>query len=145
MKPRSLASQIDPKLDPKFSPRMFRWLRRHPDECHVYRDKDGVRFIGKRGPGDSLVRGARLGGVLTGRATDGCWLGSVGWKEEKSFWQRYLKIGRCLLDPEHVWHEDEGRFEQKSPRVRVCRWCGARLRLRRWTRKITCSRWELSP
>jgi hypothetical protein len=39
------------------------------------------------------------------------------------FWEKYLRIGKCAIDPEHTiyWRE---RYDDIDDKSRSCRWCG---------------------
>lgn len=95
----------------------------------VHRDKDGVLWIGRIDDGDFI--GSRLISILCGVTSAsriGCYPGVESlWKlkEVKGFWPRYLKVGRCAIDPKHEqgFIGDEKRY-MKDGHMRICEWCG---------------------
>lgn len=129
------AADISPAKGDKFSPRLYNYLRHQrmrvdPDMRRVFKDKDGILWIGYVS-NDQWFTGSRLMSVLCGVQSAGriaCYPNAaVVWKlkEVKTFWQRYLKVGRCVLDPKHERHfvGDAGRYVQEN-RKRTCQWCG---------------------
>lgn len=129
---------VNPKLDGKFSPAFFTWFKRlekqygHRDpKWMFYRAKEGWRkgqvYFGFHDEGSTSV--GSIHQALTRR-----WNGPFPclhhclprqWKPEPKLWAQYLKIGRCVFDPEHVWiHADSPRFNLLSKNRRKCRWCG---------------------
>lgn len=132
--------KINPKNGEKYSIGLFRFLKRNPQYHHAYRDRDGVLYLGYMYDGE--FHGQRLGMILSGRKQNYCYTGSFNWRELKSFWTRYIRIGRCALDPKHLFTYD-GRYKLIGKTVRQCQWCGAKMKLRRWTEKVKRSKWEM--
>lgn len=134
---------IDPAKHPGFSPNLYAYLKKYG---HFYRDggildcayvavKDtrlgeyvgaGTLMMGYLCDGDFI--GTRLMSTLcNGAAAERfCYPGAVATIVD-GFWDRYLKIGRCAIDPEHVEHFIGDRFDVRGEE-RVCRWCSARQR-----------------
>lgn len=120
---------IHPRNGAKYSPNLHRWLA-HPERRHrartsfVYLDKDGVRWIGMIDNGDLI--GARLMDVLcNGRKAISGAHRVLGIAEVEGFWETYMAIGRCAIDPDHDMHfvGDAGRWIQLSPNHKACSWC----------------------
>lgn len=126
---------ISPIKNDKYSLRLYRFVR-HPrfnicrDSLKVYRDKDGCLWIGRLDDGDWFY-GARLMSVLCGVSSAGRigafpeLVKTMKLRELKTFWQRYLKVGRCALDPKHEMSfvNGAGRWKREG-QVRECQWCG---------------------
>jgi len=133
--------KINPKNGEKYSICLFRYLKRNPQYHHAYRDREGALYFGYMHEG--LFHGQRIGSILSGGKQNYCYAGySVKWRELKGFWPRYIRIGRCALDPKHNYEYD-GRFKPVGKTGRQCQWCGAKMKLRRWTEKVKRARWEL--
>jgi hypothetical protein len=132
--------KINPKNGEKYSLNLFRFLKRNPQYHHAYRDREGVLYLGYLLEG--LFHGQRIGQILSGSRHNYCYVGPIRWRELKGFWPKYLRIGRCLLDPKHT-HDHKDRYQPVGKTGRQCQWCGAKMKLRRWTEKVKRSRWEL--
>lgn len=138
---KDLLKKINPKNGSQYSQGLYNFLRRNPQYHSAYRDRAGVLYFGYLYEG--LFHGRRLSQILSsGRGTNYCYTGSSGWREFKTFWPRYIRTGRCMLDPNHTY-EHEGRFKPVGKTVRQCQWCSAKMKLRRWTEKVQRSKWEL--
>ena len=142
---------LHPKKHEKFSPNLHRWLvaggkSSRITHSRVYRLADGTRWIGYLD--EDFFIGSRLMGVLcNGRREDSAAypLARMGTMEEDiGFWDRYLAIGRCAIDPEHREHfiNAQNRFSEVSKDVRCCNWCGQRQVLKRWKETVTREKWE---
>lgn len=61
------------------------------------------------------------------------------------FWADYLRIGRCIFDPNHTWGMigDEARFSSLSPSKRRCNWCGATMHRHTRREVKTVETWSL--
>lgn len=133
-------NKINPKNGKKYSPDLYRFLRHNPQYHQAYRDRDGLLYLGYMN--DGFFHGQRIGAILSGRKQSYCYTGSSNWRELKGFWPKYIRIGRCVLDPKHLYDYD-GRYQPVGKTGRQCQWCGAKMKLRRWTEKVKRSRWEL--
>jgi hypothetical protein len=137
---------VDPKISGgKFSPNLHRWLkkeRRHLHELQAFDSHDEERgglygriYIGYRY--DDEVHGSRLATVLGqgGRAMVFCFPGSQHWTPLEGWWDRYVAVGRCAIDPEHdvSFQQDHGPRYTQIGDVRTCNWCGAIHRRERYT------------
>ena len=76
-------------------------------------------------PDDGFFTGARLMSVLcsgreAGRYAYPC---GSGLKFLEGFWDSYLKVGRCAIDPSHTEHFRASRFREHES-GRECLWCG---------------------
>lgn len=137
---------------PRYSPNLNRWLagvkrdRSHRGVPHVFRDPEGVRWIGWIDDCDMFI-GTRLMRCLTvGRKAEvGAWMKiAESLTEEPDFWRHYDQIGRCHIDPRHNgwWVGEETRWLTDGE-TRSCLWCGNHTQhLRRWTDTVERERWE---
>jgi hypothetical protein len=143
--------KINPKLHKKFSPNLYRYLKGNhfqKNYSKVWKDGDNTLWIGWRDESTFLV-GARLMQALCkgGRCGVSSWiLNSIGeLTEVKDFWQRYMDVGRCAIDPKHQksFIGDDDRFTiSNDGNYRGCTWCGHTQKLRKWTETIERSKWE---
>lgn len=152
-----LASAINPRRKPSFSPNLHRWLKawakNHPEHIlpEVWLDRDGLKLlrIGRQSREEHQHKdcgfvGVRLNSVLcngTSANKERGWfinLGPGNMTHIADFWERYLQIGRCAIDTEHrgSFIGDEGRYVMAGD-VRTCTWCGAQHLRRIETKTIT--------
>lgn len=136
-----------PSKNPAFSPNFHRWLR---DNAHFYTDggiaesvfrvKSGTkaaRIYGEGAlmigfaingyPGDTDFSGALLISTLCNGAGAGrgCHGGMVpGLELVQGFWDRYLAVGRCAIDPGHQEYFSGAERFQGDGDTRTCLWCG---------------------
>lgn len=119
-------NQISPDKGTKYSPNLYRWLKKQPTAWafRVYRDQDNTLWIGVL-DGRELI-GSKLIGVLCNGAKEG----TAAWQnihavEVPNFWADYVSGGRCAIDSDHsVWFiNDESRWRVDGNR-RHCQWCG---------------------
>lgn len=131
---------IDPAKNQGFSPNLYRYLKRHG---HFYRDGGILDNVYAVKDGTRLAEFFGAGTLMIGFSCDGDFVGSRliavlcnGAKEDRfsypgramvieGFWDRYLLVGRCAIDPVHEEHFMGDRYEIQGDE-RVCRWCGAR-------------------
>lgn len=144
-----ILGKISPKLHEKFSPNLFRWLKKNPIEAthaQVWRDADGALWIGYKDD-DTFLIGTRLMHVLShGVKSDGGayplrgFTGGLTLIED--FWTRYMEIGRCAIDDSHQSHflNAGNRFLTTGKR-RTCQWCGQQQTLRTKRRVVTDRLW----
>lgn len=135
--------QIAPGRNVAFSPNLYEWMKKR---AHFYADGtgtpqtvwrvksnsgDGAFFegslmLGRAGDhGDFL--GVRLMNVLCeGRkATSWCFPNLLSNLEPvEDFWDRYVRVGRCAIDPDHSIHYLDDRWRQTAENARTCHWCG---------------------
>ena len=140
---------IDPRNGPKFSPNLYRWLtsRKHQHRAwtsRVYRDADGVMWIGMLDLGDLI--GCTLNSVLCNGAQENsaCWVNLRGLQEVADFWVRYMSDGRCAIDIEHTTYfiGDDTRWTQNDD-ARHCLWCGKVQQVfTRWTEPKERKEWR---
>lgn len=142
-------ADLSPDKSPAFSPNLYRWMRR---QAHFYQDGgvadgvyrvmprtraadmfgEGTLFIGfpmNGHLGDTDFLGARLMGVLCQGSREIRWAyPSLAQDVEQigDFWDRYLEVGRCAIDPDHEEHFSCGTRFAVSGNERVCLWCGHR-------------------
>jgi len=140
--------QLSPKRGPSFSPNLYRWMR---DCAHFYtdggvaqavyrvkNDSPATSYLGAGTlvigipmhgyPGDKDFSGAPLIGVLCKGSSEPrvCFANLVPDLElVEGFWDRYLAVGRCAIDPDHNEHFLGGARFQEHGDHRTCLWCGA--------------------
>ncbi|WP_409286893.1 hypothetical protein [Pseudomonas guariconensis] len=140
-----LLGRTYPGLSPAFSRNLHRWLTHvgRPGDT-VYRAQTGSSFAQVHGadtliigqpydeyPGDTDFSGSLLTQVLClGRAAvRSCHSNATSdLLEIDGFWQRYVEVGRCAIDPEHKMHfrDDNDRLEVVGG-LKTCNWCHAGL------------------
>jgi hypothetical protein len=140
---------VDPRNGAKYSPNLHRWLTMRSKKhrawtSRVYCDESGTLWIGMLDLGDLI--GARLMNVLCygTKAESCCWVNLRGLVEVADFWPRYVRDGRCAIDPEHKGHfvGDDTRWT-KDGDTRECLWCGkAQQVLVRWTEAVERQEWR---
>ncbi|MGF6996829.1 hypothetical protein [Paraburkholderia sp. GAS32] len=139
-------SDLNPTHNPARSPNLYRWMRKRVGGtgqlAHVYRVKAGSTAERLFSPGALLIGhqgdyagcpdffGSRLNGVLCNGSQEQvmCYPGLARYLEwVPDFWTRYIKVGRCAIDPEHTQNfVDADRFAVSLPGTRrTCKWCGA--------------------
>lgn len=140
-------SKINPEAGDKFSPRLHAYLKKAGPQTRimqVYRDLDKGLWIGFFDEGCFI--GARLSLVLCegGKTKRGAFTG--GWTKDlfevQDFWENYMKVGRCAIDPEHeTSFLDETRWKVDG-KTRHCLWCGnATQHLESYEVRETKTRW----
>jgi len=143
-----------PEKSKSYSPNLYRWLRKKGHFFtdggvlqSVFRVKPATRaaetfgsdtlLIGYRcrdvdeNPADKDFIGVRLMATLCqgGKADSWCYAGIADDLEEVAgFWDRYLKVGRCAIDPNHEEHFSGADRYSINSEARTCLWCGAKHR-----------------
>jgi hypothetical protein len=142
---------INPRNGPQFSLNLFRFLRKRgvawANICRVYRDTDNIMWIGSLDNG--WLHGARLMVVLcygSGEQLFAYAPGRIaGLTEVPNFWEEYMRIGRCAIDPEHrrSFMDDETRWAVSDDgKHRSCLWCGnAHQKRETWVEQVQHERW----
>ena len=156
---------LSPEHSPSFSPNLYRWMKRR---AHfylgggvaegIYRVKPGTRTAEEFGagtlmigysmngyPGDPDFSGVRLMQALCigGKAVRYCYA-NIGPDLEpvEGFWDRYLHMGRCAIDPEHQVHFSGGERFVVNGNIRKCLWCGQQQRQVVTPRTVLDEAWE---
>jgi hypothetical protein len=136
MNARNAMAQISPKLHPRFSPNLFKWLRKNKniaDRIQVFISSiDATLWIGFQDElgGHICFHGNRLMGVLTGVDKYTYAHSATQFNESLTvipdFWDRYVTDGRCAIDQAHAhgFVGDETRWHNTSDTARACLWCG---------------------
>ena len=147
------ARDIDPLKNGSFSPNFARWMKTYG---HFYRGggtsdglwrvKPNTRLAATVGflpgtlmlgmpsaqhEGDQDFSGCRVLEILVAgsSAPRSCYTGAMlDLEAVPGFWEEYLRIGRCAIDPDHQESfQGNQRFEILSDgttTIRTCRWCG---------------------
>lgn len=145
--PTMTLKQISPTCSAAFSPNLYRWMKRYG---HAYLDGGvaesvfrvrpeskfakeflaGTLFIGcpfDQHEGDTDFSGTLLMGVLCrgSKARRYCYAGGMDSLElVEGFWDDYLRVGRCAIDPDHEQDFHGSERYSVAGGVRNCLWCG---------------------
>ena len=134
------AVDIAPEKAPSFSPNLYRYLKA---KGLFYRGGGVAESVFTVRPGTKAAEVYGAGTLMLGYLDDGFLVGTRlisalcnGAKTERmahpigksvdpvdGFWDKYLKIGRCAIDPEHQEQFLSDRFQVQGD-TRTCRWCG---------------------
>lgn len=140
--------QLAPSISVAFSPNLHSWMRA---KGHFYRDGGVLQGVFRVKPdtrlaecfgagtlligypcaqykGDNDFVGIRLISALCEGAKAGsfCYAGPTsGLQEVVGFWDQYLLVGRCAMDPDHKVHFMDDRYSLNGD-IRTCRWCGVK-------------------
>lgn len=163
--PTMLLKHIAPAISAAFSPNLHLWMK---SRGHAYRDGGvaetvyrvlpnsrlakefgaGTLMIGcayDQYEGDTDFSGSLLINVLCNgsKATRYCYPGAAPSLEiVEGFWENYLKVGRCAIDPEHKEHFHGGERYSVIDDVRTCLWCGEQHQKTVTVRTIFDESWE---
>lgn len=145
--PTMTLHEISPSRSAAFSPNLYRWMF---SEGHAYKGGGvaetvfrvlpdsklekhfgaGTLMIGypyNQYEGDTDFSGSLLISVLCNgsKAKRFCYSGAAGSLEVvDGFWDRYLQVGRCAIDPEHQQHFWGNERYSIAGDTRTCLWCG---------------------
>lgn len=161
-------ADLSPHKSPSYSPNLYRWMR---ENAHFYND-GGVAeavyrviprtrtaesfgsetlllgFPMNAYPGDADFLGVRLTEVLCqgGKGGRWCFAGMTPDLElVEGFWDQYLAIGRCAIDPGHQEYFVGGGERYKiDGDARTCLWCGATHRRVLTPRTVIDESWVLN-
>lgn len=139
---------IEPSVHGKYSPNLYRWLtnkrNKFESRAHVYEDGDGALWIGQIDY--HWFTGCRLAGVLCYGSEEQIFAHPHKASELKvvaDFWQRYVRDGRCAIDPKHEanFMNDRTRWSVVGD-ARSCLWCGDESQLlTRWIDEAKKETW----
>lgn len=132
--------EIHPDKSPSFSPMLYEYMKKHghfytdggvAQTVFVVRDETadadvfgaGALLLGFRD--ERFLTGTRLMAALGrgAKAEDAAYPVGSGVEEVEGFWDNYLRLGRCAIDPAHQDRFQTDRFDERY-NSRVCRWCG---------------------
>jgi hypothetical protein len=143
---RLTVKQLDPAKSASFSPNLHRWMRA---KANFYKDGGVLQTVYRVKPDTSLARDIGVDTLMIGFAEDPAEKGFVGVRlmsvlcqgvkagsfyyigmarmleEIEGFWDQYLKVGRCAIDPTHKEGFMADRYTMDSD-TRTCLWCGAK-------------------
>lgn len=155
-------AQIAPGKSAAYSPNLHQWMR---VKAHFYRDGGVLQTVYRVKSGTSLAKmkgedtlmigypdgsddkgfiGIELIAVLCQGAKAGSfyYIGIAGMLEEVfGFWDQYLSVGRCAIDPAHKEGFLGERFSL-SGNTRTCLWCGSKHERVLTPRTIFDESWE---
>ena len=147
-----LLKQIDPKLNPKFSPNLHDWLKQiwFHKNCEVivtHHTPNWGRYIGSLDE-NAWLFGSQLNSVLCNGQKEKVRAFSPNHHMNTSgidhdFWATYIQDGRCAIDPEHTgfFVGDNTRWKIKN-KTRECLWCGHHVQVKLdWTETVHKEQW----
>jgi len=148
---RDLMPLIDPKLHPKYSPNLYKWICKQWGETGclivVTNECSTGRYIGALHE-DGWMSGVQLNAVLCNGAKEKTWAlhpehhGIIVGVDD-NFWTHYIRDGRCAIDTDHQAYfiGDETRWKVTGG-VRECLWCGHHVQVKLdWTEVVKHSAW----
>jgi hypothetical protein len=145
MKTLDLIPLVDPALSPKYSPNLHTWLKhnknRYPNVDVAVGGGGGMYVGAMRSHG--WLSGENLHMVLCGPGNGHIHFLVPGLKLVPDFWDRYIRNGRCVIDPAHKvsFIGIETRW-QVSGSARECLWCGSHVQVKLdWTETVEHSEW----
>lgn len=105
-------------------------------------------IIGSYWADDDSMCGNSLGNIISpsrDKYQRNCYLNKrLGWdlvERTDEFWQGYIDIGRCFLDKEHRYCFTGNRWDYIDSDNRVCKWCGHKQHIERYTFTEERERW----
>lgn len=142
---------VNPANGDKYSPNLYKWLKKFRQyNFGIYENSGASMFRGSLFIGSIDVPwfdGTHLRTVLCRgtKATMYAYVGAHLFKELPDFWPRYIEIGRCAIDTDHIQRfvGDDNRYVTVGD-TRTCQWCGASQHLRRWQEVVEREQWEMS-
>ncbi len=143
-------SVIDPKNGKKYSPNIFRFLKKISkryglQEIGVYIDNQKTKWIGILRD-DGWFSGCRLTAVLCYGAKEQIYAhpNITGLREINDFWNEYERIGRCAIDPEHqMFFIDDNSRWLINGNERKCIWCDSCMQsLTKVKKMIAINKWQ---
>jgi len=153
MNASQLLDRTHPAKGSKYSPNLHKWLsawtRRYSKTAEaiprVFQDADGGFWIGMLHESDNSLIGCRIMGVLCNGAREATanYIRERNLVELPTFWQDYVRDGRCAIDTDHKNHfiGDTDRWVTTFD-VRACRWCGHHVQVKLvWAETVSKSEW----
>lgn len=140
--------RLSPSISAAFSPNLYSWMGA---KGHFYKDGGVLQGVYRVQPDTRLAEFFDAGTLLIGypctqhksssdfigirlisalcegvKAGSICYAGATsGLQEVVGFWDKYLAVGRCAMDPEHKEHFMDERYSMNGD-IRTCRWCGTK-------------------
>ncbi|WP_199031425.1 hypothetical protein [Ralstonia sp. ASV6] len=96
---------IDPSKSQAYSPNLYAWMKKR---AHFFRDGGHAEHIYRVRANSSFADCFGAGTLI----------------RVEGFWDRYLKVGRCAIDPEHQEHFLGGDRYLHNGSSQICLWCG---------------------
>lgn len=140
------AKDIAPSKSASFSPNLHRWMRA---KAHFFQDGGVLQTVYRVKAGTSLARDIGADTLMLGYAEDQTENGFIGVRlmsalcqgakaqsfyhmgmapmleVVEGFWDQYLMVGRCAIDPAHKEGFMGDRYSVDGG-MRTCLWCGAK-------------------
>lgn len=149
MRPQDLLPLIDPKINPKFSPNLHAWIKKRWSHLAINLvvtnpDEWGRRYIGHLDP-ENWLGCSKLNGVLCNGTKERTFAIPNHLGIDQTFFDRYVRDGRCAIDPEHktFFINDQTRWKEiGSGLTRECLWCGHHVQVKLdWTETVNKTEW----
>jgi hypothetical protein len=149
---RELLPLIDPKLNPKYSPNLYKWIRKNWSKVAqpvivTNPGNYGARCIGLLHDDGWMSASVLMAALCNGAKEDTMALhpghSSIKAGVDDTFWDRYIRDGRCAIDADHQTYfiGDETRWKVTG-KVRECLWCGHHVQVQLdWTEVVNHSAW----
>ncbi|MBC3871524.1 hypothetical protein [Undibacterium oligocarboniphilum] len=135
-------SEIAPKKSASFSPNLHKYLK---ERGHFFKNGGLLEDVFIATPETKAAEWFGAGTLVLGYMDDVLFIGtrlmqalSQGDKAQRAahpcgrglerivgFWDRYLEVGRCAIDPHHQEYFLADRFSMDGD-TRTCLWCGAK-------------------
>lgn len=138
--------QLSPVGQGSFSPNLYRWMRA---KAHFYKGGGVLQSVYRVLPDTKLAQDFGAGTAMIGYPDDSDEDGFIGVRlmsalcegaragsyyysgiaamlvQDEGFWDRYLQVGRCAIDPGHQVHFQGNRYSFAAEAgTRTCLWCG---------------------
>lgn len=155
---KELLALIHPAINPKYSPNLHAWIKKQfgtstAPIVMTKPDTTGMRRVGALRE-INWLSGANLNDVMCNGRKAKTWaimLSHTGatLNIDDTFWHRYIRDGRCAIDPEHdvFFIGGETRWlavpaKGRQPERRECQWCGHHVQVKlEWTETVHKSEW----
>ena len=135
-----LLPDIAPSWDGRFSENLWRWVRKHKNRdlivaysrisCYDGSDLGEYAYdkqphniaIGCGDIDDGWLHGSRLSTIISQgtKADIYAFPPHNHWVLVPDWFERYVKMGKCLIDPGHVFYPERWEYDGDQ---RTCRWC----------------------
>ena len=156
MNTEELIKEINPKNGHKFSPNLWKWMKKNRKrffnlKVYLYSEEEinPHLYIGEMSESDTCLSGAKLAAVITRGSRQEVYCmpwGRSCFKQVPDFWEKYISIGRCAIDPAHFWtfanEKEAPRWSvSEDGKSRQCLWCGLEQVLEKYVYTENRTRW----
>lgn len=124
----------------QYSQNLLKWVRKYRDKplfvafategTKVYdpgKTQSGNLYVGFHGLDDGWLHGSQLTAILCdgAKAATAAYQPKMQFQAIPEWWGRYIKGGKCAIDPEHSLYSDHERWAvAEDGKSRRCLWCG---------------------